>query len=201
MVYAVDRVSFGVGQTERETSRGAARGLKFLLPGVVVAHGETKIVDHRVEHPEADWALLRLTTNVADRIPALPLVAPDLAQLAPGTVIAAAGFPTDHRALRADGFNFQDLWGSVGSLVDVAASDASGASGAIAETTIQATRGMSGGPIYLSLGSNPHVVIGMVQSIRGNGLDVSAQAPNVELLFTPALLAEIGGAVARTPCQ
>jgi hypothetical protein len=30
---------------------------------------------------------------------------------------------------------------------------------------------------------------------------VSAQAPNVELLFTPALLAEIGGAVARTPCQ
>ncbi len=197
VVYTADHVSFGVGQTERETGRGAARGLKFLLPGLVVAHGETTIVDRRVEHPEADWALLRLTTNVDDGIPALPLVAPNLAQLAAGTAIAAAGFPTDHRALRADGLNFKDLWGAVGSLVDVAPS---GGTAAIAETTIQATRGMSGGPIYLSIGSNTHVVIGMVQSIRGNGLVVSAQAPNVELLFTPELLAEIGSAVARTPC-
>lgn len=198
VVYAANLVSFGVGQTERETGRGAARGLEFLFHGVVVAHGETKIVDHVVEHPEADWALLRLTTQVADRISALPPVTPDLEELQPGTPLAAAGFPADHRALRADGLNFKDLWGSVGNLVDVAAS---GANGAIAETTIQATRGMSGGPIYMSIGGDAHVVIGMVQSIRGNGLDVSAYQPNVEVLFTPQLLAEIGSAVARTPCR
>jgi hypothetical protein len=198
VVYADDLVSFGVGQTERETGRGAARGLEFLFHGVVVAHGETTIVDHVVERPEADWALLRLTTQVADRISALPLVTPNLEELKPGTPLAAAGFPTDHRAMRADGLNFKDLWGSAGNLVDVAAS---GANGAIAETTIQATRGMSGGPIYMSIGGDAHVVIGMVQSIRGNGLDVSAYQPNVEVLFTPQLLAEIGSAVARTPCR
>ncbi len=191
-------VTFGVGQTEREIGRGAARGLKFLVPGVVVAHGDTNIVDHRVQHPDADWALIRLTTNVDDSIPALPVVAPTLAQLAPGTVVAAAGFPADHRAIRPDGLNFKDLWGSSGSLVGVTAASASGA---IAETTIQATRGMSGGPVYTSIGSQPHIVIGMIESIRGNGLDVSARAPNVEILFTPAMLREIGSAAASTPCQ
>jgi hypothetical protein len=189
-------VSFGVGQTE-ETRRGAARGLKFLLPGVVVAHGDTTIVDHVVQHPEADWALIHLASKVDDSIPALPVIAPPLAQLTPGMVVAAAGFPADHRAVRADGLNFKDLWGSVGRIVVVTRTSTVGA---IAATTIQATRGMSGSPVYLSIGSGAHVVIGMVQSLRGNGLDVSARTPNVELLFTPELLNEIGAATARTPC-
>ncbi len=190
-------VSFGVGQTERETSRGAARGLKFLLPGVVVAYGDTRIVEHRVQHPDADWALVHLTTNVDASIPALPIIAPTPDELPPGTVVAAAGFPADHRAIRADGYNFKDLWGSVGRLVDV---QAAGATGAIAETTVQATRGMSGGPLYAALGGEAPVVIGMIQSIRGNGLEASVRAPNVEILFTPQLLLQIGSAIARTPC-
>ncbi len=190
-------VSFGVGQTE-ETRRGAARGLKFLLPGVVVAHGDTTIVDRIVQHPEADWALLHLARNVDDSIPALPVVAPPLAELTPGLAVAAAGFPADHRAIRPDGLNFKDLWGSVGTIVEVTQTSTVGATAA---TTVQATRGMSGSPVYLSIGSGMHIVIGMVQSMRGNGLDASAHSPNVELLFTPALLNEIRAATARTPCR
>jgi hypothetical protein len=190
-------VSFGVGQTE-ETRRGAARGLKFLLPGVVVAHGDTTIVDRTVQHPEADWALIHLARKVDDSIPALSVVAPQLAQLTPGTLVAAAGFPADHRAIRPDGWNFKDLWGSVGNIVEVTRTSTVGA---LAATTVQATRGMSGSPVYTSVGNGAHVVIGMVQSMRGNGLDVSARSPNVELLFTPGLLNEIGAAAARTPCR
>jgi hypothetical protein len=190
-------VTFGVGQTESQTGRGAARGLKFLLHGTVLAHGDTHIVDHRVQRPDADWALIQLTTNVDASVPALPIAVPILEQLAPGVAIGAAGFPADHRSIRADGLNFKDLWGSVGSVVDVTATSTIGA---LAETTIQATRGMSGAPVYTAIGDAAHVVIGLVQSIRGNGLDVSPQAPNVELLFTAAILEEIDQAVARTPC-
>jgi len=189
-------VAFGVGQTD-ETGRGAARGLKFLLPGVVVAHGDTTIVDHIVQQPAADWALIRLATNVDDSIPALPVAAAPLELLTPGIVVAAAGFPADHRAVRADGWNFKDLWGSAGRIVTVTRTSTVGA---IVGTTVQASRGMSGGPIYASIGSAAHVVIGMVQSVAGNGLEPSARAPNVELLFTPELLNEIGAAAARTPC-
>ena len=190
-------VTFGVGQTVSETSRGAARGLKFLFPGIVVAQGDTSVVAHRVQHPDADWALIRLTTGVDDGIAALPIVALTFELLPPGTVVFAAGFPVDHRAVRADGFNFKDLWGSVGTVIDVAATSTSGA---IAETTIQATRGMSGSPVLATIGGEAQAAIGMVQSIRGNGLDVSAQAPNVEILFTPELLREIRREILRTPC-
>jgi len=190
-------VSFGVGQTASDSDRGAARGLRFLLHGIVVATGETTIVAHVVQHPDADWAVIQLRTNVDDSIAELSVIAPTLAQLRPGTGVAAAGFPADHRALRADGFNFKDLWGATGILVEVRPMTTVGA---IATTTVQATRGMSGGPLYLSLPREPHAVIGMVQSISGNGIDVSPQAPNVELLFTPALLKEITGIVAHTPC-
>ena len=191
-------VSFGVGQTAAETDRGAARGLQFLLRGVVVAHGDTTIVNHVVQQPGADWALIQLAASVDARIPALAVVAPEPAQLAAGIVVAAAGFPSDHRTWRADGFNFKDLWGSAGTLVQVTATSTIAA---IVETTVQATRGMSGGPIYIPARGETPVVIGMVQSIRGNGIDVSARQPNVELLFTAPLLAEITGAVARTPCR
>ena len=191
-------VSFGVGQTATETDRGAARGLQFLLQGVVIAHGDTTIVNHVVQQPGADWALIQLAANVDDRIHALPVLAPEPAQLTPGIVVAAAGFPSDHRTWRADGFNFKDLWGSVGTLVQVTATSTIAA---IVETTAQATRGMSGGPLYLFSAGETPAVIGMVQSIRGNGLDVSTRLPNVELLFTAPLLAEITGAVAHTPCR
>jgi hypothetical protein len=190
-------VSFGVGQTATETSRGAARGLRFLIEGIVVAHGETTVIDREVQDPAADWALIQLKDHVDEGIPALPMLASTPESWAPGTVVTAAGFPADHRAFRADGFNFKDLWGSVGTVADVRAT---GTVGAIAETTIQATRGMSGSPVFTSVGGAAQVVIGMVQSIRGNGLDVSAQRPNVEVLFTPALLEEIKRAIKRTPC-
>jgi hypothetical protein len=60
---------------------------------------------------------------------------------------------------------------------------------------------MSGGPIYLPAASDSRVVIGMVQSIRGNGIDVSQQTPNRELLFTPEILKQVADDVTRTPCR
>jgi len=191
-------VSFGVGQTEGETNRGAARGFKYLLRGVVVAYGDTTVVDQVVQRPGGDWALIHLATKVDAGIPALAVVAPAPGQLLPGAVVAAAGFPSDHRSLRADGFNFKDLWGSTGTLVEVTPESTVTAS---AQTTVQATRGMSGGPLYVAKRGVAPVAIGMVQSIRGNGLDVSMRRPNVELLFTPHILEQIAGGVTGTPCQ
>jgi hypothetical protein len=40
----------------------------------------------------------------------------------------------------------------------------------------------------------------MHEGIRGNGIDVSEDAPNLQILFTPAGLAAIRAAQARTPC-
>jgi hypothetical protein len=160
-------VSFGVGQTAAETDRGAARGLQFLLHGNVVAYGDTTIVAHIVQNPGADWALIHLATKVDGSIQPLVVVAPDHALLTPGAIVATAGFPSDHLTWRADGFNFKDLWGSIGTLVEVTPTSTFTA---IIETTVQATRGMSGGPIYLPAAGDARVVIGMVQSIRGNGI-------------------------------
>jgi hypothetical protein len=41
----------------------------------------------------------------------------------------------------------------------------------------------------------------MVQSIRGNGIDVSDSMPNVQVLFTPGTVAKISAAEAQTPCR
>jgi hypothetical protein len=41
----------------------------------------------------------------------------------------------------------------------------------------------------------------MVQSIRGNGVDVSETMPNVQVLFTPSTIAKITAAEAQTPCR
>ena len=201
------RVAFGVGQTDGDARRGAARGLRFLFHGSVVAHGDTHIVDHVVQQPEDDWALVHLDTGADPVIPALAIVAISPRQLQPGTPVATAGFPVDHRALRPDGFNFKDLWGSAGELVTVASTSNAGA---MVESTLQTTFGMSGGPLYLIDPTTNRVaavapaavaVIGMVQGFRGNGIDVSAQMPSAQLVFTPALAARIGSAVTRTPCQ
>src|ERR1019366_8818970 len=51
-------VVFTVGQTEGEGNGGALQGLRFLLNGVVIAHGDTIIVDHLVHNPENDWTLI-----------------------------------------------------------------------------------------------------------------------------------------------
>ena len=69
------------------------------------------------------------------------------------------------------------------------------------QTTIQTTPGSSGGPIYGDFNGRKHIVVGMVQSIRGNGIDVSDDAPNVEVLFTPGTVTQITGAEAGTPCR
>jgi hypothetical protein len=73
--------------------------------------------------------------------------------------------------------------------------------GAVIESTIQIARGNSGGPLYGDFSGHKHIVIGMAQSIRGNGIDVSESSPNMAVLFTPDTLARISEAQAATPCQ
>lgn len=191
-------VMFAVGQTEGEGNKGALQGLKFLLNGVVVAHGDTIIVDHLVHNPENDWALIRLAVNVDGSITPLTIASVDADQLSKDLPLAIAGFPADHRELRGDRFNLKDLWGSNGRVVEVGWASTTGA---VIESTVQATRGDSGGPLYGDFNGRKHIVIGMLQGIRGNGIDVSESTPNVQLLFTPGSLAGIRAAQARTPCQ
>jgi V8-like Glu-specific endopeptidase len=191
-------VAFGVGQTDGDKDKGALQGLRFLLPGVVVAHGDTVIVDHQVHNPENDWALIQLAGNVSGTITPMTIAAVDLAQLPLRTTLSAAGFPMDHRKLRGDGFKLKDLWGSEGQIVGIVSV---GAGGAFIQTTIQTTPGNSGGPIYGDFNGQRHIVVGMVQSIRGNGIDISESAPNVQVLFTPSTIARITEAEVQTPCR
>jgi hypothetical protein len=191
-------VTFAVGQTEGEGNRGALQGLRFLLNGVVIAHGDTIIVDHLVHNPENDWALIRLAANVDDSIAPMTITSVDTAELPKDLRLSIAGFPADHRELRGDRFNLKDLWGSDGRVVDVVWASTAGA---VVESTIQATRGDSGGPLYGDFNGRKHIVIGMLQGIRGNGIDVSESIPNIQVLFTSGTLAGIRAAQARTPCQ
>jgi V8-like Glu-specific endopeptidase len=191
-------VAFAVGQTEGDRDKGALQGLRFLLQGVVIAHGDTIIVDRRVQNPENDWAVIRLATTVDSTITAMTVAAVDLAQLAAHSPLSAAGFPTDHRELRGDGFKLKELWGSDGQVVGVVSVSTTGA---FIQTTIQTTPGNSGGPIYGNFNGQKHIVIGMVQSIRGNGIDVSESMPNVQVLFTPTTVAKITAAAAQSPCR
>jgi V8-like Glu-specific endopeptidase len=191
-------VAFAVGQTEGDKDKGALQGLRFLLQGVVVAHGDTIIVDHQVQNPDNDWALIQLAATVDSTITAMTIAAVDLAQLPAHFMLSAAGFPTDHRTRRGDGFKLKDLWGSDGQVVGVVSVSTTGA---LIQTTIQTTPGNSGGPIYGNFNGQKHIVIGMVQSIRGNGIDVSDSMPNVQVLFTPSTVAKITAAEAQTPCR
>jgi len=190
-------VAFAVGQTEGAANRGALRGLRYLLHGVVIAHGEAIILDRRVHNPEGDWALIRLSTNVDDRIAPMAIAAVDGTRLPNNAELSIAGYPSDHRARRADGLNFKDLWESTGRVVRVISL---GAAGALIETTNQVTRGNSGSPLFGDIEGQRHVVVGMAQSIRGNGIDVSERTPNVQVLFTPELIAKILTAQSLTPC-
>jgi V8-like Glu-specific endopeptidase len=190
-------VEFAVGQTEGEGNRGALQGLKFLLSGVVVAHGDTIIVDHLVHDPGNDWALIRLTANVDETIRPLTIGTVDGAQL-PGMRLSIAGFPADLRGRRGYRFDLKDLWESDGQVVGVVWASTTGA---VIESTVQATLGNSGGPLYGDFNGQKHIVIGMEQSIRGNGIDVSESSPNIQVLFTPDTLATISAGEARTPCR
>ncbi|MGO9513281.1 MAG: trypsin-like serine peptidase [Steroidobacteraceae bacterium] len=191
-------VAFAVGQTEGEANRGALQGLKFLLNGAVIAHGDAIIVDRLVHNPENDWALIRLAANVDDSITPMTIAAVDVAQLPKNLQLSIAGFPADRRERRGDRFDLKDLWGSDGRVVGVVWASTVGA---VIESTIQATRGDSGGPLYGDFNGHKHIVIGMHQSIRGNGIDVSESTPNIQVLFTPGTLASISAAQALTPCQ
>jgi hypothetical protein len=191
-------VVFAVGQTEGEGNRGALQGLKFLLSGMVVAHGDTIIVDHLVHNPENDWALIRLGANVDDAIRPMTIGTVDIAQLHKNRQLSIAGFPADLRALRGDRFDLKDLWASDGQMVRVVWASTAGA---VIESTIQAARGNSGGPLYGDFDGQRHLVIGMQQAIRGNGIDVSDSTPNVQIFFTPGTLAGIRAAQALAPCR
>ena len=193
-----ESVAFAVGQTEGDGNRGALQGLKFLLSGAVIAHGDTVIVDHLVHNPENDWALIRLAANVDDPIRPLTIATVDIAQLPRDLPLSIAGFPADRRTLRGDRFELKDLWASDGQVVRVVWASTAGA---IIESTIQATRGNSGGPLYGDFNGQKHIVIGMHQGIRGNGIDVSESTPNIEIFFTPRTLASIRAAEALTPCR
>jgi V8-like Glu-specific endopeptidase len=190
-------VAFAVGQTEGDKDKGALQGLRFLLQGVVIAHGDTIIVDHRARNPADDWAVIQLAATVGT-VAAMTIGAVDVAQLSTHTRLSAAGYPTDHRQLRGDGFKLKDLWGSDGEVVGVVSVSTTGA---FVQTTVQTTPGNSGGPIYGDFNGRKHVVVGMVQSIRGNGIDVSESMPNVQILFTSSTIAKIAAAEAQTPCR
>jgi V8-like Glu-specific endopeptidase len=191
-------VAFAVGQTEGDRDKGALQGLKFLLQGIVVAHGDTIILDRVVHNPDNDWAVIQLAANVDSTITPMTIAAVDLAQLPAHSLLLAAGFPTDHRMPRGDGFKLKDLWGSAGRLVGAVSVNTTGA---FIETTIQTTPGSSGGPVYGDFNGRKHIVVGMVQGIHGNGIDVSASMPNTQVLFTPNTIARITAAETQTPCR
>jgi V8-like Glu-specific endopeptidase len=191
-------VAFAVGQTESDKDKGALQGLKFLLQGTVIAHGDTIIVDRVVHNPGNDWAVIQLAANVDSTLVPMTIAAIDPKQLPAHLTLSAAGFPTDHRELRGDGFKLKDLWGSDGQLVGVVPVSTTAA---FIRTTIQTTPGNSGGPIYGEFNGRKHLVVGMVQGIYGNGIDVSDTIPNIQILFTPGTIAQITAAQAQTPCR
>jgi hypothetical protein len=191
-------VAFAVGQTQTDRDRGALQGLKFLLTGTVVAHGDSLIVDGLVHNPADDWAVIRLASNVDGSITPMTIAAVEPAQLPKHFALSSAGYPSDHRRQRGDGFKLKDLWRSEGEVVAVTPVSSTAA---LIQTTIQTTPGNSGGPIFGDFTGRPHVVMGMVQSLRGNGIDVSDSAPNVQLLFTAGTIARVDAARIQTPCQ
>jgi V8-like Glu-specific endopeptidase len=191
-------VAFAVGQTESERDRGALQGLKFLLPGTVVAHGNTLILDSLIHNPAEDWAVIRLASNADSTIIPMTIEVVDEVQLPKSFALSSAGYPSDHRARRGDGFKLKDLWRSEGEVVGVVEVSPTAA---LIQTTIQTTPGNSGGPIFGDFNGHLHVVIGIAQSIRGNGIDVSESEPNVGLLFTPNTIASITALQAQDRCR
>ncbi len=190
-------VAFAVGQTGSGRDHGALQGLKFLREGVVIAHGDALMIGGTIHNPADDWALILLDGNVDDSVAPLNIGAVDPAQLPKGFGVSLAGYPSDHRASRGDGFKFKDLWLSDGTVVDVTLGDWTAA---LIRTTVQTTPGTSGGPLFGDFNGRP-VVIGLAQSLSGNGIDVSDLSPNVQVLFTPGTLGRIAAAQAQYPCH
>lgn len=79
------------------------QGLMILRTGMVVAHGDTSIVDHLVHDPGGDRALIHLPTNVDSSIPPVSLSAIDPGLPPRQASLWAAGYPADLRHLRDDG--------------------------------------------------------------------------------------------------
>jgi V8-like Glu-specific endopeptidase len=191
-------VAFAVGQTPGGRERGALQGLKYLMSGTVVAHGDAIILEHQVHHPENDWALIRLTANVVDTIVPMTIATVEPAQLPNALRLSMAGFPSDRRAAHGDQLDLKDLWGTDGRVVGIVWESTQGA---VIESTLQAALGNSGSPVYGDFEGRRHLVIGMHQGIRGNGIDASEGAPNLEIFFTPGTLASIRAAQELTPCR
>ncbi len=190
-------VAFAVGQTESAQDHGALQGLKFLRQGIVIAHGDALMIDGMIHDPPDDWALILLDGNVDESIAPLPIGAVEPSQLPRGFGLSLAGFPSDHREGRGDGFKFKDLWLSEGVVVDVTTGDWTAA---LIKTTVQTTPGNSGGPLFGFFKGRP-LVIGMAQSFSGNGIDSSDSSPNVQVLFTAGTLGLISAAQAQNPCH
>jgi hypothetical protein len=155
-------------------------------------------VDSLIHNPADDWAVIQLTSNAGSAITPMTVDAVDLAQLPEHLAVSSAGYPSDHRGRRGDGFKLKDLWRSEGEVVGVTRVSSTAA---LIQTTIQTTQGNSGGPIFADFNGHQHVVIGIVQSIRGNGIDVSQSEPNVGLLFTASTIARIAAAQAQDRCR
>jgi len=190
-------VAFAVGQTRSAQDHGALQGLKFLRQGIVIAHGDALMIDGMIHDPPDDWALILLDGSVDESIEPLTIGAVEPSQLPRGFGLSLAGYPSDHRDGRGDGFKFKDLWLSQGTVVDVTVGDWTAA---LIRTTLQTTPGNSGGPLFAEFDGRP-LVIGLAQSMSGNGIDVSDTSPNVEVLFTAGTLRLIAAAEARYPCH
>jgi hypothetical protein len=128
----------------------------------------------------------------------MTIEAVDEPQLPKYLALSSAGYPSDHRTHRGDGFKLKDLWRSEGEVVGVTPVSSTAA---LLQTTIQTTPGNSGGPIFGDFNGHQHVVIGIAQSIRGNGIDVSWSEPNVGLLFTASTIVRITEAQAQNRCR
>jgi hypothetical protein len=61
--------------------------------------------------------------------------------------------------------------------------------------------GDSGGPVYGDFNGQTHIVVGIIQGFRGNGIDASESRPNVGILLTPDTIAAITRAQEQTPCR
>jgi V8-like Glu-specific endopeptidase len=190
-------VAFAVGQTASGRDHGALQGLRFLQEGIVIAHGDALMLGGMIHNPADDWALIRLDGNVDGSIGSLAIGAVEPSKLPKGFGVSLAGYPSDHRASRGDGFKFKDLWLSEGTVVDITSGDWTAA---LIRTTVQTTPGNSGGPLFGDFNGRP-IVIGLAQSLSGNGIDVSDSSPNVQVLFTTGTLGRIAAAQAQYPCQ
>jgi V8-like Glu-specific endopeptidase len=190
-------VAFAVGQTGSARDHGALQGLKFLRQGIVIAHGDALMIDGMIHDPSDDWALILLDDNIDGSITPLDIGAVEPTQLPRGVAVSVAGYPSDHRELRGDGFKFKDLWLSEGAVVDVTTGDWTAA---LIKTTVQTTPGNSGGPLFGNFDGRP-LVIGLAQSFRGNGIDASDSSPNVQVLFTAGTLRRIAAAETQYPCH